>query len=63
VRAVARFDSAVELAYDGRTVNARGILAVLGLGATAGTTVVVRATGADADAALAAAVEVLDTAE
>jgi phosphotransferase system HPr (HPr) family protein len=37
VRAASRFASTVELSYGDKTVNARGILAVLGLGATAGT--------------------------
>jgi phosphotransferase system HPr (HPr) family protein len=63
VRTAARFTSAVELTYGDRTVNARGVLAVLGLGATAGTTVVIRATGDDADAAVAAVADVLGTAE
>ena len=61
VRAAAKFASAVELTYGERTVSARGVLAVMGLGATAGTTVVVRATGEDAEAAVAAVVEVLGT--
>ena len=63
VRAAAGFASTVELTYGERTVSARGILAILGLGATAGATVVVRAAGGDAEAAVAAVVEVLGTAE
>jgi len=63
VRAATRFASAVELTYGDRTVNARGVLAVMGLGATAGATVVVRATGDDAEAAVAALLEVLHTAQ
>jgi phosphotransferase system HPr (HPr) family protein len=63
VRIAAGFASTVELTHGDRTVNARGILAVLGLGATAGTTVVVRASGEDAEAAVAAVVAALTAAE
>jgi phosphocarrier protein HPr len=40
--------------------NARGVLAVIGLGATAGTTVVVRAVGDDAADAAHAVASVLE---
>ena len=63
VRAAVGFRSTVEICYDGRTVNARGVLAVMSLGATAGTTVVIRATGEDAPSAAAAVADVLRTAE
>jgi phosphotransferase system HPr (HPr) family protein len=63
VRAAAGFTSAVEVAYGDRTANARGVLALMGLGATAGTTVVVRATGDDADAAARAVAAVLSNTE
>jgi len=62
VQAVARFSSTVELTYQGRTVNARGVLAVMSLGAVAGSIVQVQATGDDAAVALKAAVEVLASA-
>ena len=39
VQAVARFSSTVELTYGGRTVNARGVLGVMSLGALAGSIV------------------------
>jgi len=63
VRAAAGFSSTVEVVFGDRTANARGVLALLGLGATAGTTVVVRAVGEDADAAARAVAAVLETAE
>ncbi|WP_433256478.1 HPr family phosphocarrier protein [Streptosporangium sp. CA-135522] len=40
---------AVRLEYAGRTVNPTGILSVMGLGATAGSTVTVRAEGPGAE--------------
>jgi phosphotransferase system HPr (HPr) family protein len=62
VQAVARFASTVELTYQGRTVNARGVLGVMSLGAMANSIVLVQATGDDAADALKAAVEVLTNA-
>jgi phosphotransferase system HPr (HPr) family protein len=63
-RAAAGFTSAaVQLEYAGRTVNPTGVLAVMGLGATAGTTVTVRAEGPDADRAVTALADILATAE
>jgi phosphotransferase system HPr (HPr) family protein len=59
VRAVARFSAEVRLSHRNATVDARGILAVLGLGATAGETVIVQASGLDAHAAVAALVSIL----
>jgi phosphotransferase system HPr (HPr) family protein len=63
VRTTASFDAVVEISYGDRTANVRGVLGVLALGAPAGSTVVVRATGPDATAALKAAVSTLATAE
>jgi len=62
-RAAAGFTSAVQLEHAGRTVNPTGVLAVMSLGATAGTTVTVRAEGLDADRAVAALADILATAE
>jgi phosphotransferase system HPr (HPr) family protein len=59
VQAAARFEARVEIAYGERVANARGVLAVMGLGATAGTTVTVRSTGVDAQQAVAAVAAVL----
>ena len=63
VRAAAGFTSVIEVSYGDRIANARGVLALMGLGATAGTTVVVRATGTDADAAAHAVADVLSNTE
>jgi phosphotransferase system HPr (HPr) family protein len=63
VRAAAGFASTVEIVYGEKTANARGVLGVMGLGALAGETVLVRATGDDAEAAAKAVAEVLRTAE
>ncbi|MGW0777216.1 HPr family phosphocarrier protein [Streptomyces sp. NPDC002835] len=62
-RAAAGFTSTVQLEYSGRTVNPTGVLAVMGLGATAGSTVTVRAEGPDAEQAVAALAGILATAE
>ncbi|WP_240136682.1 HPr family phosphocarrier protein [Streptomyces sp. MUM 178J] len=62
-RAAAEFASTVQLEYAGRTVNPAGVLAVMGLGATAGSTVTVRADGPDAEQAVAALAGILATAE
>ena len=44
-RAAAQLPCSLEITHQGRTVDATGILAVMGLGATAGTTITVRARG------------------
>ena len=62
-RAAAGFTSTVQLDYSGRTVNPTGVLAVMALGATAGSTVTVRAEGPDAEQAVAALADILATAE
>jgi phosphotransferase system HPr (HPr) family protein len=59
VRAVAGFGSTVEVLFGGKQANARSVLAIMGLNATAGSTVLVRAQGEDAEAALDAVVSVL----
>jgi phosphotransferase system HPr (HPr) family protein len=51
-RAAARLDCGLEISHEGRTVDATGILAVMGLGATAGATVTVRAHGDGAEDAV-----------
>ncbi len=63
IRATAPFDATVEIGYGDRTANVRGVLGVLALGAPAGSTVVIRATGPDATAALKAAIDSLAEAE
>lgn len=57
----AKFTSTVEIVYGDRTANARGVLALLALGATAGETITVRATGDDARAAVTAVTTALLT--
>ncbi|GAA2381172.1 HPr family phosphocarrier protein [Dactylosporangium salmoneum] len=59
VRVVARFRSTVEVVFGEKTANARSVLAVMGLGATAGSTVLVRAAGDDAAEAMDAVVSAL----
>lgn len=59
VQAAARFQAQVEIEYAGKVANARGVLAVMALGATAGATVTLRATGPDAAEAVDAVAAVL----
>jgi phosphocarrier protein HPr len=63
VRAAAGYKSAIEIVFGDKSANARGVLGVMGLGATAGQTVIVRAVGEDADRACAAVAQVLKTVE
>jgi phosphocarrier protein HPr len=62
-QAAAAFTSAIQLEYADRTVNPTGVLAVMGLGATVGSTVTVRAEGHDAEQAVTALAEILAAAE
>lgn len=59
----ARFNSAIRLDYAGKLVNPKGVLAVMSLGATAGTSVTLRAEGDDAEQAVQALADVLANAE
>jgi phosphocarrier protein HPr len=59
VRTAMRFHSKIVVAANGREADAKSILSVLGLGATAGTVLIVRADGDDAPAALDALAECL----
>lgn len=59
VRTAMRFHSKIVVSANGRDADAKSILSVLGLGATAGTALLVRADGEDAAAALDALAEVL----
>jgi phosphocarrier protein HPr len=63
VTAAAGFASRIQLEYQGRRADARSILSVMTLGAPMGATVNVRAEGPDADAAVAAMLEILRTTE
>ncbi|WP_426510716.1 HPr family phosphocarrier protein [Dactylosporangium sp. McL0621] len=60
VRVAARFRSTVEVIFGEKIANARSVLAVMALNATAGSTVLVRAAGEDAAEAAEAVVSVLD---
>ncbi|RAG85477.1 HPr family phosphocarrier protein [Streptacidiphilus pinicola] len=62
-QAAARFSSTILIEHAGKSVNPAGILAVMGLGATAGATVTVRAEGEDAAAAVETLAAVLHAAE
>lgn len=62
-KAAARLQSAITLEHAGRTARASGILAVIALGATAGSAVTVRAEGPDAETAVDAIAELLSNAE
>ncbi len=63
-QAAARFASTtIELVAEGRTADARSILAVMGLGAQAGSEILVRTQGADATGAAAAIAAILAAAE
>ena len=53
-RLVTQFDAEVELATEDRSARAGSVLAVMGLGASAGTTLTVRASGPQAAEAVAA---------
>jgi phosphocarrier protein HPr len=53
VRMAMRFEAEISIAAGDREADAKSLLAVLGLGATAGTSVCLTASGADAEEALA----------
>jgi len=57
--AAGRFSSAVSVTAGARTVDAKSVLGVMGLGATSGQQVTVSADGPDADEAVAALIAVL----
>jgi phosphocarrier protein HPr len=57
--AAGRFASAVSVTVGSRTVDARSVLGVMGLGATSGQRVTVSADGPDAEEAVAALIAIL----
>ena len=57
VRLAATFASEIELSCQGQAVNGKSIMGVMMLAAECGSTVKIRATGADEDAAVAALVD------
>ncbi|WP_214103889.1 HPr family phosphocarrier protein [Acrocarpospora catenulata] len=62
-RAAARFTSVIQLQHSGRTINPTGVLAVMGLGATAASSLTIRAEGPDAEQAVTALADILANAE
>jgi phosphotransferase system HPr (HPr) family protein len=60
--AAAKFAADVSLTVGDKTVNAKSVLAVMGLGATSGQQVTAAATGPDAELAVAAVVAALSDA-
>lgn len=63
VKEATRFRSTLRITYGDKTADVTGILAVMGLGATAGATITVHATGADAHSAVAEIAALLRAAE
>jgi phosphocarrier protein HPr len=57
--AAAKFESAVELTVGASKADARSVLAVMGLGATSGQRITVRAAGPDAQEAVTAMIGIL----
>lgn len=57
--AAAKFESSIQLAVGDSQADARSVLGVMGIGATSGQPVTVRATGPDAEEAVAAITEIL----
>ena len=54
-----RFAAAVSVTVDGKTVDAKSVLGVMGLGATSGQQVTVSADGPDAEEAVAALIAII----
>lgn len=57
--AAAKFESSIMLSASGHTADAKSVLSVMGIGATSGQVVTVRATGPDAVEAVAAITGIL----
>ncbi|MFC0544743.1 HPr family phosphocarrier protein [Kutzneria chonburiensis] len=62
-QAAARFTSTIRIEHAGRAINPTGVLSVMSLGATAGSTVTISAEGPDADTAVSSLADILATAE
>ena len=59
VRVASGFKSSIELAYDGQVVNGKSIMGVMTLAAECGAVVRLRVDGEDAEAAVAALLELI----
>jgi phosphotransferase system HPr (HPr) family protein len=62
-QAAGRFASTIRIRHGSKSVNPVGVLAVMSLGATAGSTITVTADGPDAEQAVRTLTEVLSQAE
>jgi phosphotransferase system HPr (HPr) family protein len=62
-KAAVAFASEIRIEFGGKIVNPRGVLAVMALGATAGSVLTIRAEGQDAKEATAAIADLLRTSE
>lgn len=60
VKTSQRYDSSITVTYDKKTVNAKSILSILGLGVTKGANISIAADGADADDALKSLKELVE---
>lgn len=60
VQEAARFQAQIQVQYGEKSANAKSILAVLKLGASQGATLLIRADGADAAAAVQALVSLIE---
>jgi phosphotransferase system HPr (HPr) family protein len=60
VRAASRFKSQIEIEKDGHAVDCKSIMGILTLGAAQGVQLSLRATGCDAEQALASLVELFE---
>lgn len=59
VQSASKFESSVELHYNGKTVNLKSIMGVMALGIPQGAAISITAEGADASAAITALQETL----
>ena len=61
VKAAKQFSSTLSVTHDGKEANARSILAILTLGVNQGSEITIHAEGDDADKALSALKNLIDT--
>lgn len=59
VQTASKFDSDINLVYNGKTVNLKSIMGVMSLGIPKGATITISATGADENEALTAIEETI----
>ena len=60
-RAAAQFESLIEIEKDGQSIDCKSIMSILTLGAQQGTELRLRAQGPDADAAVKALADLIDS--